>query len=1119
MKLHEFKSNNLLVIEVTLTSALHISTLEPVTLFMEREQCYLEYKQQLCPVDIQSTSSISAAWAAERIRKENFFWTVIHQKNQTLCLSGFPVDSLLSLNMDIGVTESFAHLLADDAKIASSQIDLAIDWLNEEFFINSDEQNFLAFSAFYQNQKSDIIHFIGKTYTLEISSIHDYWQITKLTQKRPNHNFRLVAMQGDIQFKNSSLAKKLDHITHKTALKEHTEQHGDYIETWKQYSHAQWNHAVQRANQISFLRYIRYEAANKIGHWYIYIEDIEKLREFENNWHKFDRKKDEQIQLGLEIPEWLDNQIEVEETGLTLDNKAWRAEIVRIEINKQRILLKYAKKGDDKPPLDKDNKKGFLFLSIYSIQVQRTRQQNALDRISHRQNPMSGLHSLLQGLSIESIHATKNFRTLKWKSVKTKNLFKGGRPTLKQQKAIELGLNSSDLTIIIGPPGTGKTQVITALQQRIAEESATAIQRSVLLTSYQHDAVNNVVKRSDVLGLAGLRIGGKTKSDDEDQANLDTIAKWAMPIQENIQQEIQSNNFIQLYRALEESCLKLRLGGTQQKAESKVAIQQILDRLEQDYTLSPSLDWKNWWQGFNTTPSYTSSSLTAHLYPLICSIRTTVNSFTDDGIKQCHAVLAALELIQQQHLNTKILSADERDLLKQFIQVDLKKIEQTDFLPLVSLKNTLLDRCLPDFRPLHLQTLLDEQHCQKLDQLLVEITHNARKSKTLGYLMVLDQYHTGLSATTGAIKDAMTHYTAVLAATCQQAAGNAMQDLKLINSESIIFENVIVDEAARATPLDLMIPMAMAKRRLILVGDHRQLPHMLDDQIEKDLSQQKEWKTVQSEMLKQSLFQRLVENLQHLEKDKQQPQRVIMLDTQFRMHKILGDFISQNFYENHGLPSIKSDGPNKDYIPNISGYINTVCAFKHISNEPQQRPNKGSGWHRPSEARWIAQEAKRILDEKPELSVGVISFYRGQVDTLFNEMSDAKIGLTVGDKIAEPYRILETGKNKGDERLRIGTVDAFQGKEFDVVFVSLVRTLPETFQINELDEQKRDKELTKTYGFLRVDNRLNVALSRQRSLLIVVGDRQLVQHNATLEAVPALPAFFTLCGGEHGQVL
>lgn len=1120
MKLHDFRSNNLELIEAILHSAEVILEAEPlpVTLFIEMDQCYLEYKQQLYPIHLQSTSVVSASAAEAYIRQNNFLWTLTRQKDQQLWLSGFPIDNNLTLHIDIGVTESFSYLLADDAKTENSQIDLAILWLNEEFLIPKEDSESLAFSAFYPKQSSDIIHLIGKTHLLEIKQINDYWQISKLTQKRPNHNFRLVTIQGNILFKDAVSAKKVDNTADKIALKEHTDQHGDYIETWKQYSNAQWENATKRANQIGFLRYSKYEPADRAGYWYIHIDDSDKLIEFENKWNKFDRKKDEQIQLGLEIPEWLDNQIEVHETGLTLDKKAWRAEIVRIEIKKQRILLKYAEKRDRRPPLDEDNKKGYLFLSIFSILVQRKRQQEALTRISNQENPMYGLRSLLQGLSMDSIGATKNFRKLKWKSVKTKNLFKGGRPTLKQQEAIELALNSSDLTIIIGPPGTGKTQVITALQQRIAEESKTSVQRSILLTSYQHDAVDNVVERSDVLGLAGLRIGGKAKSDDEDHSHLDTIAKWAVPIQENIQQEIQSNNFIQLYRVLDESCLKLRLGNTEQKAESKIEIQQVLDRLEQDYKLSPSLDWKSWWREFNTSSSLTTSSAIAHLYPLICSLRTTVNSFADDGIQQCRAVLAALELIQQ-NLNMKILHADEKELLHTFIQTDIHQLEQIDFSPLITLKNILIDRCLPDFRPQHLQSLLNEEHCQKLDQLFKEITNIAKKSKTLGYLMILDKYHTSLSATTGVIKDAIAHYTAVLAATCQQAAGNAMQDFKLINSKAIIFENVIVDEAARATPLDLMIPMAMAKRRLVLVGDHRQLPHMLDDKIEKELSQQSEWKTIQNEMLKESLFQRLVKDLQKLEDDKQQPKRVIMLDTQFRMHPLLGQFISKNFYENHGLPPIKAGRPETDFIHNISGYATSVCAFKNISNDPQQRPNKGSGWHRPSEAKWIAQEAKRILDEKPELSVGVISFYRGQVDTLFNEMSDAKIGLTVGDKIAEPYRIIQTGKNKGDERLRIGTVDAFQGKEFDVVFVSLVRTLPETFQIDGLNDLKRDGKLTQTYGFLRIDNRLNVALSRQRSLLIVVGDRQLVQHNATLEAVPALPAFFALCGGEHGQIL
>jgi superfamily I DNA/RNA helicase len=116
------------------------------------------------------------------------------------------------------------------------------------------------------------------------------------------------------------------------------------------------------------------------------------------------------------------------------------------------------------------------------------------------------------------------------------------------------------LTIIIGPPGTGKTQVITALQQRISELSHESIQRSILLTSYQHDAVDNVVDRSNVMGIAGLRVGGKIRNDDDDSTGVDTIEKWATPIQKELNQLIRNNDFISLYRNLEEHLLKLRFG-------------------------------------------------------------------------------------------------------------------------------------------------------------------------------------------------------------------------------------------------------------------------------------------------------------------------------------------------------------------------------------------------------------------------------------------------------------------------------------------------------------------------------------------------------------------------------
>ena len=141
----------------------------------------------------------------------------------------------------------------------------------------------------------------------------------------------------------------------------------------------------------------------------------------------------------MSIADWLDNQLDVKETGLEIEKKAWRAEIIHIESQNNRILLKFAEKRDRRPPLDQDTKQGFLYLSIFAVKIQRKRQQEALNLIISRRNPMPSLHGLLQGIEVET---PSILRKAKWKSSKTKELFKGGRPTIKQQEAIELGLNS-----------------------------------------------------------------------------------------------------------------------------------------------------------------------------------------------------------------------------------------------------------------------------------------------------------------------------------------------------------------------------------------------------------------------------------------------------------------------------------------------------------------------------------------------------------------------------------------------------------------------------------------------------------------------------------------------------
>lgn len=170
---------------------------------------------------------------------------------------------------------------------------------------------------------------------------------------------------------------------------------------------------------------------------------------------------------------------------------------------------------------------------------------------------------------------------------------------------------------------------------------------------------------------------------------------------------------------------------------------------------------------------------------------------------------------------------------------------------------------------------------------------------------------------------------------------------------------------------------------------------------------------------------------------------------------------------------------------------------------------------RRTEAKRSALEAHKILNSHPELSVGVITFYSAQRDAIYEELEKLGCAVKIEDswQISSEYRM----NSQGEERLRVGSVDAFQGKEFDVVILSVVRTWNVKTEISE-------DGLNRKLGFLRLPNRVNVAMSRQKKLLIVVGDKELSKVNDSVVGddtplLPGFPAFYELCRGQYGQVL
>lgn len=665
--------------------------------------------------------------------------------------------------------------------------------------------------------------------------------------------------------------------------------------------------------------------------------------------------------------------------------------------------------------------------------------------------------------------------------------------------------------MIIGPPGTGKTQVISALQQRIAEEGdkfGSPLQHQILLSSYQHDAVTNVVARSGVFGLPAIKIGGKEKS----KKTESDVARWSKEriesLRPDIACELQKFEEYKLFESINELVLSIRLCSNPSELKSLLlSLSSKLNdwQVERGFNISASV-MDNIEKLIARFSSLSCISVTpeqrATLYRKVRGLRTTNTAFSDDGIIRAQDLLQTLVQLPatSEHASQlqEIINNDASLPAYQLIKQSLLKVLVQPYL-------------LPDARH------VTEKEIHNLELLQQSLEQSLINDPILGKLYFRQQYLDTLCNQPAAVERSIAEYVTVLGATCQQAAGDKMVSVKSVEqSDSINFDSVIIDEAARANPLDLMIPMAMARTRLVLVGDHKQLPHMLEPRVEKELQDKDELAITGHELLKQSLFERLYHDLTRFH-EQGGPKRVVMLDTQFRMHPVLGAFHSKEFYESAGLPAVKSGFKEKDFPLDVPNYEGALAAWLDVDKSQGKMQKSNGSKYRTCEAEVVAQEAENILTSRPDLSVGIITFYAAQRDLIQDIMVKKGI-LKKSEGEYEPVHGYDLLPN-GDERFRVGSVDAFQGKEFDVVLLSTVRSWK---PVQEYTSDIVNRQL----GFLRIINRINVAMSRQKRLLIVVGDKSLASPELaqTIEfddgtkqqLLPGFNAFYELCQGELG---
>lgn len=1013
--------------------------------------------------------------------------------------------------LEIAVDTRAADALHLTRQIASATVGQARDWLAEEFiWQRGAASNSRAFMAIQERADAGEMQLYGRRHVLDLSwGVDGVLRYERVARRTLSADLPYVLLEGDIRFSDATLGLKLEGAQSRASLATAGSTFGTYLELWSLYGAREWQRVVMQAAEIQAVHYSRQERFDEGGGWRL-MGDAAAFRQMRERWKAL-AGDDGEAEIDEFAPDWQSERYtapeHVERRNPPRGRLHWRAD-----------CIEFVTSASASPRELPDA--GYLYLSLAGNRTAQSR------RISARRAIESGsgvpaLQRLLQDLPLPTQRPSR----LPGLTPYARQSFQNGAPTGRQVDALAVALNTPDVALIIGPPGTGKTQVIAALERRLSElNEGLVISQEVLISSFQHDAVENALERTDVYGLPAIKVGGARRRESQDP--VETWRQRRLSHAEARFEEAKARD--PAFAALEELerlLVSLLVVGVPpvSRMGSLARVGELIGQLSNDAQICVSFAWRQQWKeavsGLVTAAPVTRLQAPARLRQfrrLARALRSNATSFADDGPQR------AMDALVQMEVSPGALSAQEQALLNRVRT--LEEPSAIDLQEILALQQALLIRLKPEHRDLAQRNRLPESVCQLLQALQTELIDRVQASQ-LGRAAAMQRYVEALEGQPSRVRQAVAQYSAIVGATCQQSVSRQMALLKEGSEDamaSLRFTSVIIDEAARANPLDLFIPMALAKRRIILVGDPRQLPHLLDADIEEEIRAER-GEQVSSQTYQQSLFERLWRQFEK-RKNSDGFSRVVMLDTQFRMHPRLGDFVSAQFYEHAGLGKVHSGRPESDFMAQVPGFGAPVAVWIDVPARLGPEEQHGTSRRRTSEAKRIAVEVRRLLADLPDtMSIGVITFYAAQRDAIYQALA------TTDSPIAEHG---EQGWSVcGDfasnaacsERLRIGTVDAFQGKEFDVVLLSTVRSnerkvaLP-ALSANEQVLAEFERQASGRYGHLRSSNRLNVAMSRQRRLLVAVGNQQMFSDELAARAVPEMHAFMSLCEQEarHG---
>lgn len=279
------------------------------------------------------------------------------------------------------------------------------------------------------------------------------------------------------------------------------------------------------------------------------------------------------------------------------------------------------------------------------------------------------------------------------------------------------------------------------------------------------------------------------------------------------------------------------------------------------------------------------------------------------------------------------------------------------------------------------------------------------------------------------------------------------------------FRTCVMDEAAQALEPAAWIPI-LKSSRIILAGDPFQLPPTV-----KNL-----------DAARGGLSKTLMERCLELH-----PGAVHLLDTQYRMHRAIMGFSNEWFYGGalrahdsvveRRLLTLEPDGETLVVFEPVVFVDTAGCGFdERVQKNLGRDSSRAQSRYNPEEALLVREHLLQLVEKfAPDAvpSVAVISPYREQVNYLEETFR--------ADATLAPFFEKKSDDNR--KTFTVNTIDGFQGQERDVVYLSLVRSNAK----NEI-------------GFLSDYRRMNVAMTRARMLLVVVGDSATIGKNKFYEA-------------------